>query len=87
MSTVTAEEALTQLRGEVERKLDAVKKERAAMEAIEAKGVRLPTPLMQTIVDYLYTRPYGEVFQIIYSIRSAAEHRDVTLARDKPSAE
>jgi hypothetical protein len=71
VSHVTAEDALTKLRAEAEQKLDAIQKERAAMEALEAKGVRLPAPLLQAIVDYLVTRPYAEVAVLVDAVKAA----------------
>jgi hypothetical protein len=46
---------------------------RAERDAAEAAGVRLPAPLLQAVVDYLMTRPYREVADLIGAIKAAVQ--------------
>lgn len=36
----------------------------------EATHVLVPVPIAQAVLDYLATRPYGEVYQLIATLQS-----------------
>ena len=42
--------------------------------------IKLTTPLINTILQYLGTRPYQEVFQIIAEIQKQAQENERTQA-------
>ena len=44
------------------------------------KEITLTTPLINTILQYLGTRPYQEVFQIIAEIQKQAQENERTQA-------
>ena len=44
------------------------------------KEITLTTPLINTVLQYLGTRPYQEVFQIIAEIQKQAQENERTEA-------